>query len=146
MADKQAEFASWMNDLLDAAKETPGADAVKLLGRCGQGCARRKGAFEAMKGLREQTKGLKSRAEYVAFFRDTLHIDASEEPDGILMKLGKPHCTCPMAPEVGNAMLCECTRGHEVACWSIFFGKDVDVEIVESHLRGGKDCVIKIVV
>ena len=38
------------------------------------------------------------------------------------------------------------SRGHEVAVWSAFFGKTVDIEIVESHLRGGKDCVIKIIV
>lgn len=43
-------------------------------------------------------------------------------------------------------MMCECTRGHEKAMWSIFFGKPVDVEIVESFLRGGNDCVIKILV
>lgn len=41
-------------------------------------------------------------------------------------------------------MLCECTRGHEKAVWSAFFGNPVEVEIVESYSRGGNDCVIKI--
>ncbi len=64
------------------------------------------------------------------------------------MRLGKQECSCPLAPDIKrNAdMLCECTRGSDKATWSVFFGKPVDVEIVESFLRGGKDCVIKILV
>ncbi len=34
-------------------------------------------------------------------------------------------------------ILCECTRGHEKAVWSAFFGRPVEIDIVESVLRGG---------
>ncbi len=51
-----------------------------------------------------------------------------------------------MSLTVKNPMLCNCILGHEKAMWSIVFGKQVDAKIVESFLRGGKDCVIKIIV
>ena len=43
-----------------------------------------------------------------------------------------------------NPMLCHCTLGHERAMWSIVFGKQINVEIIESFQRGGNDCVTKI--
>lgn len=71
-----------------------------------------------------------------------------EAEDGIVIHLGKEKCSCPIAAAISkNAdMLCECTRGHEKTIWSTFFDKPVEVEIVESFLRGGKDCVIKIII
>lgn len=146
MEEKEAKFASWIDDLLEAAKENPDTDATRLISMCGQGCARRKGAIEGIRQLREMAKECQSRADYVEFFKNTLHIYAVEAADGIELHLGKPHCTCPMAPEVSNGMLCNCTRGHELLVWGEFFQKPIDIEIMESHLRGGKDCVIKIIV
>ena len=73
-------------------------------------------------------------------------MQVEEVSDGLVMWLGKKSCTCPMASEIhaNKEMLCNCTCGHEKAVWSAFFGRPVDVEIVESFLRGGTDCVIKI--
>ena len=144
MESKEIKYASWITDLLNAANVNPGYKSEELLLQCGRGCAMRKGAIEGVKQLRELAKGCASIADYVAFFKETLHINAIEEPGAIVLKLGKPHCTCPMMPDVGNEILCNCTRGHEIAVWSMFFGKPIDAEIVESHLRGGKDCVIRL--
>lgn len=146
MEDKQMKMASWLNDLLEISKDNPQMNAEQLLGLCGRGCAQFQGAIEGVKQLKELAKDCENRADYVEFFRSILHINANEESDGILLRLEKPYCTCPMAPEVKGGMLCNCTRGHELYVWSEFFGKPIDVEIVESHLRGGKDCVIKIIV
>lgn len=66
-----------------------------------------------------------------------LPVKIEEVGDGIVMRLGKKSCTCPIASTINESkeMLCHCTCGHE---------KAVDIEIVESFLRGGTDCVIKI--
>ena len=107
---------------------------------------KRQNAFEGMEVLRKQASGCKTRSDYAAFLRQVMPVQIEEVDDGIVMRLGKKSCTCPMASEIhaNKEMLCHCTCGHEKAAWSVFFGKPVDVEIVESFQRGGKDCVIKI--
>ena len=143
-----SEHAEWIEDLLGAAKADQTREAVSLIERCGAGCARRQNAAEGMEALRERAVGCKTRADYVAFLSRTMPVQVEDAGDGIVMRLGKKECTCPMASAIhaNKEMLCHCTCGHEKAAWSVFFGRPVDVEIVESFLRGGKDCVIKILV
>ena len=98
--------------------------------------------------MKAAASNCKTLADYVAFLNEVMPVTIKEAEDGIVMHLCKEKCSCPMASEVSkNAdMLCECTRGHEIAVWSAFFGKPVKVEVVESFLRGGNDCIIKIIV
>lgn len=46
---------------------------------------------------------------------------------------------------IDKSRMCDCTKAHEKCLWSLFFGKEIDVEIAESIYRGGNDCVIKII-
>ncbi len=141
-----SKHTEWIEDLLGAAKANPTQASISLIECCGAGCAKRQNAFEGMEVLRKQASGCKTRSDYAAFLRQVMPVQIEEVDDGIVMWLGKKSCTCPMASEIhaNREMLCHCTSGHEKAAWSVFFGKPVDVEIVESFLRGGKDCVIKI--
>lgn len=101
-----------------------------------------------MKQLREAAKDCKTKSDYVVFMRSIMPIEIEEVTDGIVLHLHKRGCTCvnPQCIENCGADLCECTKAHEEYTWSIFFGKPVKVEILESFLRGGNDCVIKICV
>ena len=141
-----SKHAEWVEDLLGAAKANPTQENISLIECCGAGCAKRQNAFEGMETLRKQASNCKTRSDYATFLRQVIPVQIEEVDDGIVMRLGKTGCTCPMASEIhaNGEMLCHCTCGHEKAAWSVFFGKSVDVEIVESFLRGGKDCVIKI--
>lgn len=138
--------AEWIEDLLGAAKANPTRENISLIERCGVGCARRQNALEGIEALKEQAADCMTKADYAAFLQRTLPVQVEEVSDGLVMWLGKKGCTCPMASEIhaNKEMLCNCTCGHEKAVWSAFFGRPVDVEIVESFLRGGTDCVIKI--
>ena len=78
------------------------------------------------------------------FLKEHISPAVSEDEDGIRIPLGKEKCTCPLAQDIQNPMLCCCTQGSNKATWSEFFGKDVRVEMIETFMRGGKDCVIKI--
>ena len=133
---------NWINYLLEEVNENPNEKTLELIEHCGKGCAIRQDVVGGIKQLKESYKG-KTRTEHVEFFKG-IGIDATEEDDGILLKLGKTGCTCPMAPEVNNPALCNCTLGHEKYVWGEFFGKEIDVELVETILHGGNDCVIKI--
>ena len=121
--------------------------AIRMIECCGKGCAIRQNAEKAMLQLKESASNCKTLADYVAFLNDNLSMKATEVENGIVLHLGKEKCSCPIATEISinKEMLCECTAGHEKAMWSVFFGKPVGVEIVESFLRGGKDCVLKII-
>ena len=140
-----SKSVEWIEDLLGAAKES---GDVSLLAKCGRGCAARKGFIQGMEQLHRAAveAGCQTGADYAAFLKKTVPINAQEMESAIELHLGKTECSCPMGKELtqNQDMLCECTRGHEIAEWSAYFGKPVEIEIVESFLRGGKDCVIKI--
>lgn len=141
--EKQNE---WINGLLNDAEQHPSKEKSELIECCGKNCAEKSGHLEGAKDLYEAAKGCKTRSDYVAFMKKAFPFKVEEASDGIIIHYGKEKCTCPMAPEVANPMLCNCTLGHEKAMWSIVFGKQVDAEIVESFQRGGSDCVIKLFV
>lgn len=140
--------AEWIEDLLGAAKQKNDLESIRMIECCGKGCAARKGAEKSIVRLKAAASNCTTRADYVTFLNGALPITVIEAEDGIIMHLGKEKCSCPMAAELSKNtdMLCECTRGHEIAVWSTFFGKPVDVMIEESLLRGGNDCVLKILV
>lgn len=134
----------WVKDLLDAARKDPTPEAIALIEQCGRGCSRRKGHAEGMKKLKEAAAWCKTRSDYTRFLKEHISTQVTEEPDGIRIPLGKKKCTCPMAEFLNNPMLCCCTQGSNRETWSTFFGRDVRVEMVETFMRGGNDCVIKI--
>ena len=138
------EQSKWINQLLACIQAEPTAESVRLLELCGEGCARSRGHIEGILRLREEAKGCETTQDYIRFLKEHMGAAIEERPDGFVMALGKSACGCPMAPEVAGPALCDCTCGHEKAMWSAFFGKTVDVEVVESLLRGGKDCVIRV--
>ena len=140
--------AEWIEDLLGAAKESPEpAAATHLLECCGKGCAQRKNAEEGILRLKAAAAQCITRSDYAAFLNSALPVTVTEAEDGIVMRLGKTECSCPMAKDLSQNtdMLCECTKGHEKTVWGAFFGKPIEAEIMESYLRGGSDCVIKLI-
>ena len=110
----------------------------------GRACADKNNAIDGIRQLRTAAANCQTKSDYVAFFRDKLNLQAVEADDGIILHLGKQQCTCPLFPKIQTPMLCRCTQAHEEYVWSEFFGEPVQVEIVESFQRGGKDCVIMI--
>ena len=141
-----SKCAEWVEDMLGVVKEFENPDAVCMIEDCGKKCAERKSAVSHMAQLKAAAADCKTRSDYVEFLNQHMPVHIEEAEDGIVMHLGKTECSCPMAKELSHntEMLCECTRGHEKAVWSAFFGKPVEVKIVESILRGGNDCVTKI--
>ena len=136
--------AEWIGDLLAGAAKC-GCDTKALLRNCGRACAVRKGHVAAMSGLKALAASCRTRADYATFLKGHLPgCTVEEAEDGILVHLNKAHCGCPMFPRVSDPALCDCTAGSNQATWSEFFGRSVPVDVVESHLRGGRDCILKI--
>lgn len=97
-----------------------------------------------LKTLAEQCK---TKSDCFRFFKDTLKLDVEESKKGVVLHLHKTECTCPMASKltVDKKRLCDCTKSRERYVWSQVFGREVDVEVLESFWRGGKDCVLEII-
>lgn len=134
----------WIKDLLKAVEERPSPEAIQLIELCGRYCSIRKGHAEGMDKLREAASWCKTRSDYTQFLKEHISEKVTADHDGILIPLGKRECTCPMAKDVQSPMLCCCTQGSNKETWRRFFGKEVKVEMVETFMRGGNDCVIKI--
>ena len=136
--------AEWINDLLKEISRSGNDELKSILRGCGRACAVRRGFLSGMTALRKAASDCKTREDYVGFLQSHLPGCKVEEDDGIVIHLNKTQCGCPMHPRVHNPALCECTAGNNQATWSEFFGHDVRVEVIESFLRGGNDCVLKI--
>ena len=143
-----SDFSEWIDDALGAIRNSDDQMSIEVINACGTGCATRSGADEALRKLGERVSECHTRSGYVAFMKEMFPFSIEEAEDGIILHLGKAECTCPISKGISrNAdMLCECTRSHERYTWSLFFGRPVEVEIEESILRGGDDCVIRIIV
>lgn len=142
--EQKNEYALWIDSLLDSAKENPQQNVIELLTSCGKACGQRKGWIDGMSQMHECAKECKTRKEYVEFMNKAIGPMFEEAEDGIIQHLGNERCNCPMAEKIRHPMLCHCTQGNSKAMWSAFFGKPVDIEIIETVLRGGKECVFKI--
>ncbi len=56
-----------------------------------------------------------------------------------------PKCVCPLVkPGATSGAFCACTVGWQTAAYSEIIGKAVEVELVDSILRGGRRCSFKI--
>ena len=144
MTSESDVCAVWIEDMLQEASRN-GCDTKCLLRNCGRACAIRKGHVAGMSKLKALAADCQTRRDYANFLQNHLPgCMVDEAADGIVIHLNKTRCGCPMCPRVTNPALCDCTAGSNQATWGEFFGHPVDVEVVESHLRGGKDCVLKI--
>lgn len=140
-----SKSAEWIEDVLGAIKDSSDSSAIQIIEACGRGCAQRQNRIDGMESMREAATHCKTRTDYVNFLNEKIPVKFVEVADGIEIHLGKTECSCPISKEItkNKDMLCHCTRGEDKAVWSAFFGKEIEVEIVESFLRGGNDCVIK---
>ena len=138
------EYATWIGSMLDIVAENPNQNIIDVLGRQGKSCAQRRGFMNHFTQMRQTAPDCQSRAEWVEYLNKAMPSKFEEASDGIVMHLGNEHCNCPMAEKIGSPMLCHCTQGNVRATWSEFFGKPIEVDIVETILRGGKECVFKI--
>ena len=110
-------------------------------------CIKISNALDGILKLKELSKDCKTKFDYINFFKNTLKLNVEETEKGIIMHLNKTECTCSMASKlnIDKSRLCDCTKEHEKYLWSKFFGKEIDIKIIESFWRGGNDCVIEII-
>jgi predicted hydrocarbon binding protein len=69
-----------------------------------------------------------------------------EEGTGTIQVVDRsPKCVCPLVKQGETpGEFCECTLGWQKAAYSTILGKPVEVELVDSVLRGGRRCSFRI--
>ena len=88
--------------------------------------------------------------KYVDFMKNSWHEDITyDKENGVITVIGseRPDCFCPLIDTKKTpAYVCDCSIGWQKQTYKTVLGKDVEVEILESVLRGGKRCAMKIAI
>jgi predicted ArsR family transcriptional regulator len=82
--------------------------------------------------------------EYQKQSNDNITYDREK---GIITAVGqeRSECACPLiALNLTSVKACNCTLGYTQRIYETVLGKKVQVELMESVLRGGKRCAVKV--
>lgn len=132
-----------MIEMFNATKEV----SDELILRCSNLCIEKNNVAEGILRLKELANKCETKTDYIDFFVNILGLKAVESERGIVLHLGKKMCTCPMVAElkIDRSRLCDCTKEREKKMWSLFFGRPIGIEILESFWRNGSDCVLEVI-
>lgn len=139
----------WTNTIVDEL-EKHGEIGKDILRSCGRGCFDLSGMADGVKGYEEEIKNITNINELAALLDKTIFnkYKVSVEGQNLLIDYGLNQCMCPivMDGEIKNSFMCNCSCGFTKELFSDIFGKEVEVEIVDSVLRGADSCKHQIIV
>ncbi|SFM93904.1 DUF6144 family protein [Methanolobus profundi] len=141
-------LAVWIDDLLSTMEDNSNQNIISVIEACGEKCAHRTGMLARITELKTESSQCKNHAEIVQFLSKHLPGSITQVDDGLIIHAVEGKCSCKMEPEnfTHSSMLCNCTKGYHKAIWSEFFGRPVEVEIIETILRGSNECIFKIII
>jgi len=151
---KRMEFSeTWVKRFMDVLGQNLDQETFKkIMEANGRACFR--GAHGEPKGnpapdALEKFIERYNTYEANAVYREdnVIHYKYIGNPQGL--KVSGGHCLCPLAetvPKGISGMYCQCSAGYVGEMFRGFLGKPVKVELVDSLLRGGKECRFKIYV
>lgn len=67
MNNKEEKIISWINTILETAKENPSSDIVNLIENCGMECAKYNGYLDGVDKLRQIANNCHTRTDYTSF-------------------------------------------------------------------------------
>lgn len=153
---KVGKSESWIKDLMDNMDSILDEEIkIKLMQECGRACFTRAfGVASEEKPTPEEAKryleALKVRGFKIRQEEDKTVIIYSwgrdhQNPWGLI--LGDGYCMCPIVetgPEELSPTYCYCSTGYVREIFIRALGKPVNVELLDSLKRGGKDCIFRI--
>lgn len=135
---------NWVETMLDNSTQLGDESGVKLMESCGKSCAERLGTTEAAKKIRRKLNNTINVDLLINTFKTKVFKESIIERQGntILLEYTHSECGCPLVQELNikNPMMCNCTRGHTKSIFETLLNRPVEVELVETVLRGGKRC------
>lgn len=140
--DGQTEAFSrdWVQGFLASADSTlQASDRVRLLEACGRACARR--------GIVDQIAEFKGRPE--AFIQSLqAHLGPGMAGiEGDTARVVYSRCFCPLVTDIPGRLSdtwCNCSCGWIKEVFSVITGHEVEVSLLDSIKRGGKQCDFRI--
>ncbi len=139
-----ANVNNLVETILDNSAQLEGNAGVELMEGCGKSCAERLGTLEAAKEIRRQLNNTINIDLLIDTFKRKVFKDSIIERKGNTIELEYTHteCGCPFVKmlDIKNPMMCNCTRGHTKSIFEVLLSKPVEVELLETVLRGGKRC------
>lgn len=138
---------NWINTVLSEISNLREGEGEKILENCGRSCSKSSGSPQLAKEIRKKIAEKNDINLLFKAYKEEVYKNSPrlyKENDTIFLEYHS--CGCPMVKTMENldSFLCNCTKGYSKAIFEALFDKSVDVEILESILKGNKICKLAI--
>ncbi|MCP4163381.1 MAG: hypothetical protein GY760_25260 [Deltaproteobacteria bacterium] len=135
----------WINVVLEDT------DNKSILDKTGADCCKTHGFIERAMKIRDSVNDKNNISELISMFKkkvfSTYDLNMLNDRE-IFLDYKFSSCICPMVTKgvTDNSALCNCTKGFTTALFSTLLNKEIEVELLETVLKGGKSCKQKITI
>ncbi|KAB3536086.1 hypothetical protein F8154_04825 [Alkaliphilus pronyensis] len=141
------ETRNWINNVLSEISNLNDDEGEKILEKCGRSCCSLSNAPQLAKEIRSKVIDKDDINLLFETYKREVYKNSPrlyKENDTIYQEFHK--CGCPMVETIKNLdpFLCNCTKGYSKAIFEALFDRQVDVQILESILRGNKICKLAV--
>jgi len=137
----------WVNTVLTEISKIDSELGKEMLLECGIECSKAFGLFQAAEKTRNEIEDKNNIDLLFNTFKEKHYNTPRLYKEGNTIFLEYSECYCPMVKEgVNNPFLCNCTIGYTKGVYETLFGKPVDVNLLQSVLRGDKICKQTIII
>ena len=140
---------NWLKTLFEEFNDYENTDEVqRIMKKCGSNCAKDCGMHEIVAKMKEEIRDISDFTEVLATIKSNLGEGFEVVEGGFIAEFGDGKCVCPLVSGqyINSPVLCNCTRGFNESVWSNFFDRPVKVELLQTVLRGGNTCKIKVLI
>ncbi len=136
------KITKWINTVLSEIGKLDSKTGKEILYNCGKECSKSFRRFQDAEKTRNEVKDKNNIDELFNTFREKYYNTTRLYKEGNVIYLEYEQCYCPMVQEgmVNNPFLCNCTIGYTKGVYETLFGKTVEVNLLQSVLRGDEIC------
>ena len=116
-----------------------------ILDHSGRNCLEKTGRLEELIKLRSQAKDLSDELELFELYKTKIYNNSDRlqrSEDGTIVLIYN-ECGCDMVKsgEVTDPTICHCIKGYTKATFETLFGREVEVDLQKTILRGDEYCL-----
>lgn len=136
------DIMQWINVVLAEINELDSEQGIKILEKCGRGCAKSHGLPEEAQKIRSEVDDKNNYELLFKMYKERVYNTPRLYKEGNVIYLEYHECGCPLvnSGEINNSFFCNCTRGYTKERFETLFGKPLKVELLQSMLKGDKIC------
>ncbi len=138
------KIKNWINVVLEDT------DNKSILDKTGADCCKTHGFIKKAQEIRDSVNDKNNISELISMFKEKVFstYDLILDDKKIFLDYKFKTCICPMVTNgvTDNSTLCNCTKGFTTALFSTLLNREIEVELLETVLWGGRSCKQKITI